>query len=121
MCSRAAIATPGLNTVGWDVALTPEGPVLIEGNPDWDLPMVQVHTRGLLQPDVRKQLAEFGLSFPEGRLPPISLRKWSERRMDKRLSRGEPSRPMRLMRLLLDPPLLYRKIASRVAKLSHTR
>jgi hypothetical protein len=39
--------------------------------------MVQVHTDGLLQPDVRRQLASFGIKFPAGALPPISLREWS--------------------------------------------
>jgi Sugar-transfer associated ATP-grasp len=77
LCSRAARVTPNLRSVGWDVALTPDGPVIIEGNPDWDLPMVQVHTDGLLQPEVRRQLASFGIEFPEGTLPPISLREWS--------------------------------------------
>jgi hypothetical protein len=77
LCSRAARVTPNLRSVGWDVALTPDGPVIVEGNPDWDLPMVQVHTNGLLQPDVRRQLASFGITFPEGRLPPISFREWS--------------------------------------------
>jgi hypothetical protein len=77
LCTRAARVTPNLRSVGWDIALTPEGPVIVEGNPDWDLPMVQVHTNGLLQPDVRRQLAGFGIVFPEGKLPPISLREWS--------------------------------------------
>jgi Sugar-transfer associated ATP-grasp len=77
LCSRAARIIPNLRSVGWDVALTPDGPVIVEGNPDWDLPMVQVHTHGLLQPDVRRQLASFGIHFPEGTLPPISLREWS--------------------------------------------
>jgi hypothetical protein len=26
---------PGLQSVGWDVALTPNGPLLLEGNDDW--------------------------------------------------------------------------------------
>ncbi len=39
-----------------------------------DLPMVQVHTEGLLQPDVRRQLAGFEITFPENRFPSISLR-----------------------------------------------
>jgi len=77
LCSRASRVIPNLRSVGWDVALTPDGPVIVEGNPDWDLPMVQVHTDGLLQPDVRRQLASFGIKFPEGTLPPISLREWS--------------------------------------------
>jgi hypothetical protein len=66
-----------LRSIGWDIALTPDGPVIVEGNPDWDLPMVQVHTEGLLQPDVRQQLASFGITFPDNTLPPISLREWS--------------------------------------------
>jgi hypothetical protein len=77
LCSRAAQVTPNLRSIGWDIALTPDGPVIVEGNPDWDLPMVQVHTEGLLQPDVRQQLASFGITFPDNTLPPISLREWS--------------------------------------------
>jgi len=77
LCSRAAQVTPGLRSVGWDVALTADGPVIVEGNPDWDLPMVQVHTEGLLQPDVRQQLEGFGITFPENTLPPINPRDWS--------------------------------------------
>jgi len=77
LCKRAARVAPNMRSVGWDVALTPAGPVLIEGNPDWDLPMVQVHTRGLLQPEVRKQLARFGITYPENTLPRISPREWS--------------------------------------------
>jgi Sugar-transfer associated ATP-grasp len=38
LCSRAARLTPNLRSVGWDIAVTPDGPVIIEGNPDWDLP-----------------------------------------------------------------------------------
>lgn len=32
MIKRAALVTPSLRYVGWDVAITPNGPVLIEGN-----------------------------------------------------------------------------------------
>ncbi len=76
LCTKAAKVSPRLHSIGWDVALTPQGPVLIEGNPDWDLPMVQVHSHGLLQPEVRRKLADFGLVFPEGKLPPVRLRNW---------------------------------------------
>lgn len=79
LCTKAARFSPHVRSIGWDVALTPQGPVLIEGNPDWDLAMVQVHTHGLLQPDVRQKLAEFGLQFPEGELPPFSVRQWWSR------------------------------------------
>ena len=35
LCKRAAQVRPGMRYVGWDVAITPNGPVLVEGN---DLP-----------------------------------------------------------------------------------
>lgn len=76
-CRRAARLTPGIRYVGWDVALSPEGPVLIEGNSDWELPAMQMMLpRGFLQPDVRAQLARFGLEFPGGRLPTPNPRQW---------------------------------------------
>ncbi|HSH78537.1 MAG TPA: sugar-transfer associated ATP-grasp domain-containing protein [Herpetosiphonaceae bacterium] len=79
LCRQTARVLPKVRSVGWDVAVTPTGPVLIEGNPDWDLPMVQVHTEGYLQPAIREQLAHLGLRFPEQTLPPVSLRDWSLR------------------------------------------
>lgn len=79
VCRKAAEVAPKVRSIGWDVALTPNGPVLIEGNPDWDLHMVQVHSNGLLQPAVRAKLAAFGLRFPEGKLPGVSLKDWTIR------------------------------------------
>jgi Sugar-transfer associated ATP-grasp len=42
---------PGIHSIGWDIAITPEGPVFIEGNDDWDgaVPMV-------LEPGFRQKL-----------------------------------------------------------------
>jgi hypothetical protein len=39
MCRRAALVNDKVNVVGWDVAFTPSGPLLIEGNrgPGWDI------------------------------------------------------------------------------------
>lgn len=39
ICLKAAQVKPGLAYIGWDVAITPEGPVLIEGNilPGYDM------------------------------------------------------------------------------------
>lgn len=38
LVERAASALPMLGSVGWDVAITPEGPQLIEGNTGWGGP-----------------------------------------------------------------------------------
>ncbi len=103
LCTQAAKVTPKVRTIGWDVAITPTGPVLIEGNPDWDLAMVQVHTNGFLQPEVRRQLAHFGLTFPEGTLPSFSPRGWWVRHRETargRAFRGGGSLPYRVVRRL---------------------
>lgn len=72
VCRRAAAAFSGVRSVGWDVALTPDGPVIIEGNATWGLPVVQVHTKGYLTSQVRAELARYGARFPEN--PPSLLR-----------------------------------------------
>lgn len=33
----------GIHSVGWDIAITEDGPVFIEGNNHWEVPMMQVH------------------------------------------------------------------------------
>ena len=83
LCKNAARASPFCRSIGWDVAVTPDGPVLLEGNDHWFVN--QAHIDGYLQPDVRASLAEFGLLFPEGKLPPIKIKdlcgaliKWSK-------------------------------------------
>jgi hypothetical protein len=72
-CARAARTSPGMRSLGWDVILTPTGPRIIEVNPDWGLPIVQLHTEGHLTPRVRARLAEHGISFPERKLPPLQV------------------------------------------------
>lgn len=39
MCCRAAFVEPHMRYVGWDVAITPDGPVFVEGNnlPGYDM------------------------------------------------------------------------------------
>ena len=73
-CEHAALVSPHVHSIGWDVVVTPRGPKIIEGNPDWDLLMVQAHTAGYLQPDKRNKLAQFGLSFESDRLPAFDPR-----------------------------------------------
>ena len=53
MARNAALHTPGNRSVGWDIAITPTGPELIEGNHNWckllwQLPMKQ-GLRGMLE------------------------------------------------------------------------
>jgi len=33
----------GIHSVGWDIAITPDGPSVIEGNEYWGLPTIQMH------------------------------------------------------------------------------
>ncbi len=42
MCLEAALVNPKIHVVGWDVAVTPEGPTFVEGNrrPGFDLPQM---------------------------------------------------------------------------------
>lgn len=52
---RAARALPGLPTLGWDIAITPRGPVIIEANWQFGFEFPQAaHRRGL-----RAEFAEF--------------------------------------------------------------
>lgn len=39
LVKKAALVVPGMRYIGWDVAITPEGPVLVEGNnfPSYDM------------------------------------------------------------------------------------
>ena len=83
LCRKAARVSSFCRSIGWDVAITPKGPVLIEGNDHWFVN--QTHINGYLQPHVRASLAEFGLFFPEGKLPPVkikdlfgALKRWSK-------------------------------------------
>ncbi len=36
LAERASLLFFPLRTIGWDIAITPTGPVLVEGNPNWD-------------------------------------------------------------------------------------
>ncbi len=46
LCKRAALEEPKMRFVGWDVAITPEGPVIVEGNdyPGYDFWQQPEHT-----------------------------------------------------------------------------
>lgn len=42
LCLRAHALLPRLKSIGWDVAFTPQGQILIEGNDDWEISLAQM-------------------------------------------------------------------------------
>lgn len=73
LCRHAARMSPHVRSIGWDVLVTAAGPKMIEGNPDWDLMMVQAHSQGYLQPAVRERFERLGMRFPD-RPAPVDAR-----------------------------------------------
>lgn len=66
LVKRATLMYTGVRTVGWDVAITADGPEIVEGNVDWSLSMIQVHSdEGLLTPSFRDDLAKLGVNLPD--------------------------------------------------------
>lgn len=37
----------GLHSIGWDIAITTEGPCFVEGNDDWEISLMQISNHGL--------------------------------------------------------------------------
>lgn len=60
MCKRAAEIEPHMRYVGWDVAITPDGPVFVEGNnlPGYDMCQNAHHRSEGLLPTFEKILGE---------------------------------------------------------------
>lgn len=61
VCQAAKMA-PILPYIAWDVAITPEGPCIIEGNGRSDLSMVQVHG-GLRNQEIIEWWRQFGIKI----------------------------------------------------------
>lgn len=53
----------GLKAVGWDIAIAPHGPLVIEGNIEWGTSGIQAANGGLLTPENRALFAGHGLKF----------------------------------------------------------
>ena len=66
ICRRAARAFSGVRWAGWDVAMAPEGPVMVEGNSDWSIAQ-QLVNGAYLTPERRAEMAA-GVALPD-RLP----------------------------------------------------
>ncbi|WP_353661135.1 sugar-transfer associated ATP-grasp domain-containing protein [Hydrogenimonas sp. SS33] len=66
LVKKAAEKIPALRLVGWDVVITPEGPLLLEGNHLYHIGMSEMAYGGYLKhPVFRKALHEAGLSADE--------------------------------------------------------
>lgn len=52
-----------LKAIGWDLAVSPSGPVMIEGNIEWGTTGIQATNGGLLTPKNRALFARYGLTF----------------------------------------------------------
>ncbi len=50
LCIKAHNAIKGIHSIGWDVAVTEHGPVIIEGNDNWEISIMQVCNGGLREP-----------------------------------------------------------------------
>lgn len=64
LVKRAAFSLPWCHAIGWDVAITPQGPVLVEGNGQWNPSLGQAFSGGLLTPELRREFQELGLTVP---------------------------------------------------------
>jgi short-subunit dehydrogenase involved in D-alanine esterification of teichoic acids len=55
LCVKVATAIPGMVHVGWDVAITADGPVIVEGNARLANPnLIQAHRPLLTNPRIRR-------------------------------------------------------------------
>lgn len=70
LCFRIAMAFPSVKSIGWDVAITEDGPLIIEGNCPWGTRLPQGFGTGYLTPDRRARLIRAGADLPPAQLPP---------------------------------------------------
>ena len=54
MCLEASKVNDNVNVVGWDVGITDDGPVIIEGNRGPGMDIIQMLYRRGVKPDLKK-------------------------------------------------------------------
>ena len=52
-----------MKSIGWDIAITPEGPVIIEANQNWGTVGLQATNGGLLTDKNRRLFRQYGIAF----------------------------------------------------------
>jgi hypothetical protein len=63
VAARAQMVFHHVKSVGWDIAITPTGPVIIEGNQDWGTNGIQAANGGLLTAKNVALYAQYGIRF----------------------------------------------------------
>jgi len=72
LCVKAATALPGVRTIGWDIAISKTGPILVEGNATWGIVAEQGHGSGYLNARRREMFERFGIPAPPEMLPSLT-------------------------------------------------
>jgi len=60
MVIKAAYITPDIRSIGWDVAVSPHGPILLEGNSLWSPILYQSMNGGFLNEENKETLRQYG-------------------------------------------------------------
>ncbi|SLN52463.1 hypothetical protein ROA7450_02634 [Roseovarius albus] len=71
MCLQAAKSFPNVRSIAWDVAVTEEGPLIVEGNTQWDVHVPQMLLKGYFTPERRAYYESLGDPTTATKLPPI--------------------------------------------------
>jgi len=63
LARKAAYLSPDLSSIGWDIAISKDGTILMEGNENWDIVIAQVIDGGYITERRKGILKQYGLEF----------------------------------------------------------